>query len=78
MARLKNLISQYANHRGAFAFLALFAFFVSTLAFIHTAYFICKARCQFVAVFTFNYVNRIVPLHGRIVELAELKRTIGR
>jgi hypothetical protein len=23
-------------------------------------------------------VNRIVPLHGRIVELAELKRTIGK
>jgi hypothetical protein len=35
MARLKNLISQYANQWFAFAFLALFAFFVSTLAFIH-------------------------------------------
>jgi hypothetical protein len=23
-------------------------------------------------------VNRIVPLHGRIVDLAELKRTIGK
>jgi hypothetical protein len=35
MARLKNLISQYANQWVAYVLLAIFAIFVFTLAFLH-------------------------------------------